>query len=207
MKKIKKTIQLIPIDTFAAAFIQLMGCTREEIHIEMLEENQSAFVIYNEQPFKINTREYLFESVKPMLTDIHEAQQINPTIWAEVTRGALRNPSFYLNLISNLEDITQVSLLQFVFTIDARFDIDDELFWLALDRIDRLDENGTLYGAAIVAAAKLYDLDRLANDLFDAQIINGQVIYNHFVDGIFKDVYLPVNGDENFCFYIYSAMP
>ncbi|WP_295676734.1 hypothetical protein [uncultured Mucilaginibacter sp.] len=207
MKKTKKKVQEVPIDTFAAVFIQQMGCTRDEIQIEMLEENRSAFVIYNEQPFKINTREYLFESVKPMLTDIHEAQQINPTIWAEVTMGSLRNPSFYLNLISNLEDINQASLLQFVFAIDTRFDVDDELFWLALDRIDRLDENGTLYGAAIVAAAKLYDLDRLANDLFEGQIVNGQVIYNHFEDGIFKEVNVPVNGDENFCFYIYSAMP
>jgi len=78
---------------------------------------------------------------------------------------------------------------------------------VALERADKLDKNGTLYGSAIVAAAWLHDIDSLADDLFDAQIVNGEVVYNHFESGIFKEVNLPVNGDDEFSFYIYSAMP
>jgi len=207
MKKIKKTPQTVPIDTFAEAFLKLMKCTREQIHIEMLVENHSAFVVYKEEPFKINTHEYLLESVKSMLTDIHEAQRINPSIWAEVSLGVLSNPLFYINLIDAIEDNDQAILLQLVISISSILKDNDDLFWLALERADKLDKNGTLYGSAIVAAASLYDIDSLADDLFEAQIVNGEVVYNHFEGGIFKEVNLPVNGNEDYTFYIYSAMP
>ena len=202
MKTNKNKKPTIPLETFAGAFMQVFNCNRTDIEIEMVEDNYQASVTYKGQLYKIKTWLYLLEGVQNMLTDKDQAQLINLDIWLEVSQGVLFNPDFLLNLIESIGDIDEAKPLQLAITLSSFVKNDDELFWNTLYRFDTI---GTLFGSAIVAAAKLYDINILADDILDAQILNGEMIYNETVGGIFKEVILPQDDKDGIYFYIHSS--
>src|SRR5882757_9096008 len=97
--------KIIPMAVFAEAAFKLFGCKPEDIHIEITDENRSAFVVYKQEPYQIHTREALYENVKYMLTDPDEAQLIHVPIWLEASVGILSNNLFHLNLVDALKDV------------------------------------------------------------------------------------------------------
>jgi len=109
--------------------------------------------------------------------------------------------SIATNLVNALKDEAQFTLLHLALGISSFLSNEEEVFWHALSNIDK---TGTVFGHAIVAAAKTFDLDRLSYDILDAQIVNGHIVYNQLVDGIFEEVSL-VKNKEELLFYIFSA--
>ncbi|MDB5110858.1 MAG: hypothetical protein JWR67_1972 [Mucilaginibacter sp.] len=59
----------------------------------------------------------------------------------------------------------------------------------------------------MVAAAKTYDVKKLAAEVLKQRIKHGEQEYNPFVEGLFEVVNLPQEGKADSVFYIYSAMP
>jgi len=169
--------------------------------IEMTAENRSAFAIYQDKPYQIHTREALLDDVIAMLTYPDEAQLIHISIWRQVSVGILSNGQFYLNLIDALKESEQFNVLHTALGISSFAPNEEEVFWSALWNVDK---TGMVFGYAVVAAAKTYDLDRLSDEILNAQIANGHIIYNQFVDGMFKEVSEGV-GNVEVMFYIFSA--
>ncbi|MCO5948081.1 hypothetical protein [Mucilaginibacter flavidus] len=199
METIEDNTQLIPNELFTAAFIKHFKCKRKEFEIEMLLDNESAFVIYQQQGYKIETFDCLKKGVEYMLTDKDRAQHIDLSIWNEVSAPMLKKSKFYMEVIDALDNQEQANLFRLAVTFGSYTENVEEIFWYALQELDR---TGEVFGNAIVAAAKSQNFERLADDLTNHQIMYGDTVYNDFVGGIFEIVYLE-NSDHTF--YIYSA--
>jgi adenylate cyclase class IV len=74
MKKNNKT-KTIPMSVFKEAALSYFKCQAEDIQIRMIAENKEAFMVYNEQGYKISTREKLLEDVELQLSDKDAAHQ------------------------------------------------------------------------------------------------------------------------------------
>lgn len=204
MKKITTNIEIVPNEAFAMAFIKLFKCKPGEFEIEMIDENQSALAIYKEGAYRIETFEYLKVGVETMLTDKYEAQQVDLSIWGEVSAPVLKNPKFFTEVIDVLDNWDHADMFRLALSISSFAENTEEVFWLILQK---LDKTGELFGSIILAAAKSQNFERLVDDLTNHQIIYGDTVYNPFDEGIFEVVYLENTiTDVDLTFYIYSAM-
>jgi hypothetical protein len=204
MKTNEKEQQIIPEKYFAEAFCALLKCKSGEFAIKMIAENLSAQIEYQGNIYQVDTYQWLYDDVLDMITNTDHAQHINISIWLQVSEDALSCQDFYFNLVKTLEDPEEATLLNLALSISSFTPDRKETFWYTLWRLDRI---GSLFGRAIVAAAKTFNLNVLADEILDLMIANGNTEYNAFVEGVFGSVQVPINSDDELTFYIYSVMP
>ena len=187
---------------FAEAAAKLFKCKTEDIDIRMITENKEAFMIYQEQGYKISTRESFCDDLEFQLTDKDAAQTLHLGCWIQATKHSVSMNRILGNLIRTLKDTDQAKILLLAVGLGSYAEDMEVAFWEVLARIDKDRE---LLANAIICTASVYDGAGLIEDLLDLQIINGKAVYNIFVDGIFETVYLEEDQGDYPAFYIYSA--
>lgn len=192
----------IPISVFTEAALTYFKCQPEDIEIRMIDENKEAFVIYNDNGYKISTREILREDVEFQLTDKDAAHHIDFWCWIEVTRNTVTMNRILGPLVKTIQDSEQAKKLLIAVGLGSYTDDTEVAFWEILARIDK---EGDLLGNAMVITAQVYDGPGFIDDLTDLQIMYGHRVYNIFEDGIFETIYLEDDNDDYPEFYIYSA--
>ncbi|MDB5008507.1 MAG: hypothetical protein JWP45_2900 [Mucilaginibacter sp.] len=199
--KTKDRTRTIPMSIFTEAALTYFKCQAEYIEIRMIAENKEAFMVYNEQGYKISTREKLLEDVELQLTDKDAAHQIDFWCWIEATKHTVKMNRILVPLVRAIQDIEQAKMLLIALGIEAYTDDDEVVFWEILSRIDK---DGDLLGTAMVITAQVYNGLGLIDDLTDLQIMYGSRVYNPFERGIFETVYA-ADQHRDFEFYLYST--
>jgi len=199
-----KNTQQILLSSFSDAFIKLMKCTVDDLIIESIEDGKAVKIIYQEQAYQVCTWNWLYEEVMDMITDPDGAQYIHLYIWLKATQeGSLNTSEFYLNLVDMLEDIEQASLLSITLSISSFVKDMEEVFWHSLKKLDR---TGILFGKAIVASAKTFNTEMLAEEILHLRLENGIKEYNQLEEGLFKAVSIELNEEEDVEFYIFTCV-
>jgi hypothetical protein len=166
----------------------------------MITDNKEAFVIYQDQGYKISTRNALQEYIEYQLTDSESALLINFECWIDATQYLVDIKKIMNNLIKKLENALQVNMLLMAVSLSSFAENNTETFWRAIRLIDL---TGELLGKAIVSTAEEYDGEALIYELTELQILYGREVYNMHVNGIFETVYIGEDDDSEF--YLYSA--
>jgi hypothetical protein len=194
--------QIIPMAAFTQAALQHFKCKPEDIEIRMIGDNKEAIVLYQEQAYKISTRETLREDVEDMLTHTDHAQSVNLSLWIKATVNTVEIGRVLPKLVRKLEDVQQARILRLALTINSYSEDKYETFWRTLER---LDHTGMSLSNAIVSAREVYDGIGLLDDMVGLMIINGINEYNTIQGGIFETVFLDDNVQGYPEFYIYST--
>jgi hypothetical protein len=173
----------------------------EDIEIRMIAENKEAFIDYNDQGYKISTREKLLEDVEHQLNDKDAAHQIDFWCWIEATKHTVKMNRILLPLVRAIQDIEQAKMLHIAVGLGSYTNDAEVSFWEILSRIDK---DGDLLGTAMVITAQVYNGPGLIDDLTDLQIMYGSRVYNPFERGLFETVYA-ADQHRDFKFYLYST--
>jgi hypothetical protein len=168
----------------------------------MIAQNKEAFIDYNDQGYKISTREKLLEDVELQLTDKNAAHQIDFWCWIEATKHTVKMNRILVPLVKVIQDIEQAKMLHIAVGLGSYTNDAEVSFWEILSRIDK---DGNLLGTAMVITAQVYNGPGLIDDLTDLQIMYGNRVYNIFEGGIFETVYLADDKNEYPEFYLYST--
>ena len=201
MTQNNKMANTATINTFAEAFIKLMKCTRNEIKAETLIKGEEALIHYNNQTFKVSSREALSSHINFQLSDEEAARTFDVSIWIEATKNTATIGRFLSKVALRLETAGQARLLNLALSINSFSEDQYETFWYTLANID---DTGDLISNAMISAREVYNGDGLLEDLTDLMILDGKNQYNMIPDGIFETVCLSYENGDGFTFFIYS---
>lgn len=203
MKKIKEPTLKITNDLLTAAFVKLNECSLDELILNPIEDGQALKIYYQEQAYMVTSYDWLYQGVMDMITDSTSAQHLNVYIWLKATYGGCLNTSdFYVNIVDMLEHMDQATVLNMALSISSHAKDKEKVFWLTLLSLDR---TGEVFGKAIVASARTFHIERLAEEILDWRLSCGIDEYNQIEGGIFESVTLPVADDEDIDFYIFTV--
>ena len=95
------------MSVFKEAAITYFKCQPEDIEIRMIDKNKEAFVIYNDNGYKISTREILREDIEFLLSDKNAVHHIDFWCWIEVTRNTVTMNRILGPLVRTIQDSEQ----------------------------------------------------------------------------------------------------
>ena len=192
----------IPKSVFEEAAFNYFKCQPDDIEIRMITRNKEAFVIYNNEGYKISTREILREDIEYQLADKNAVHHIDFHCWIHATKNTVSLTHIFGPLVRTLQDTEQAKMLLIAVDLASHTEDKEQAFWEILNQIDK---EGGLLGKAMVTTAEVYDGPGFVNDLLEHHITNADQIYNRVKGGIFKTVYVGDDQRGHFEFFLYSS--
>lgn len=187
-------------ELFLLAFSKLYNCKPDELEFRVRIPGGSILIAYKEELFRVDTYAQLFQDAKDDLENEDGAVHISPHMWVQITGDEYKSADFYAEMLNGLTERENLLTINTAINV-ANIVVDKKKgFWTTLNQVDC---TGDVYPKAIVVAAKLQNIDKLAENLVDIRIRNGEQHYNIFVGGIFEPVVVDIKG-ESLTFYVYS---
>ena len=175
---------------------------------ELLENwpDGPAIIKHGDKVYRVDNAHDINEQARLMLTSKDEAMNI-PTAWAnELFEDAYVRPEFYPRFLDAIELPRPQALieLQYVLAVYQTVKEGPATFW---ETVEALDDIG-LYPAALVAAAEVFNMEALVDELAEFLYTEGDSYLSEKQDGIFETVSINEKDETaQSIFYIYDKDP
>lgn len=185
---------------YTEAFTLALKCTKDDFKIKPFNDKSDLGPMisqYKDKTYLIYETDDLYKYAEECLTDPHLAMDLRPEDVEDLMELAYTTEDFYRKLlsISDKEDRIELSLMLGIYNAT------DDDFWSVCSKF----ADPLLYGKVIVAAGQTFNLDALKVELVELFMQRGEEILCAYADGLFSEVILNENTDQEKYFMIHDT--
>lgn len=195
-----KTKALTDLKDYTEAFTLALGCTMDDFKIKPFNEKSTYGPMisqYKDRAYFIYDLDDLYNYAEECITDPDQAMYLRPDDVADIMEFAYETTEFYGHLLKLLDEREKQELSLLLGIHNAT----GEDFW----HICYHGSDPVLYGKAVYAAGKTFDLECLKIELVEIFMQRGEEILCAYVDGTFKEIVLNEDSEEEKYFLIHDT--